>query len=190
MGRAFAHIEGQYDWSRIIPFVQILTGFNYRNFIVSPDGNNYVNPGAYNDPKLADAKFYYYTYGGFLQATKQLWDDKLKITASVRVDKTQYFTPKVNPRIALVYSPAQQHNFRISFQNGYRFPTLFEGFAFVNNGGVRRLGGLQARIGGKGAADQVVEMARVEQCPPVAGNVPADRKAPAARRWGRPDRRI
>ncbi len=139
---AFAHIEGQYDWSRIIPFVQILTGFNYRNFIVSPDGNNYVNPGAYNDPKLADAKFYYYTYGGFLQATKQLWDDKLKITASVRVDKTQYFTPKVNPRIALVYSPAQQHNFRISFQNGYRFPTLFEGFAFVNNGGVRRLGGL------------------------------------------------
>jgi len=140
---AFAHVEGQYDWSRIIPFIQILTGFNYRNYIVSPDGNNYVNPGAYNDPKLANSKFYYYTYGGFLQATKQLFDEKLKIMASVRIDKTQYFDPKVNPRIALVYSPVQQHNFRISFQNGYRFPTLFEGFAYVNNGGVRRLGGLQ-----------------------------------------------
>jgi iron complex outermembrane receptor protein len=139
---AFAHIEGQYDWSRLIPFVQILTGFNYRDYIVTPDGNNYVNPQAWDNPKLAHTKFYYYTYGGFIQGTKQLFDDKLKVTASVRVDKTDYFTPKVNPRIALVYSPQQQHNFRLSFQNGYRFPTLFEGFAYVNNGGVRRLGGL------------------------------------------------
>ncbi len=139
---AFTHLEGQYDWSRLIPFVQILTGGNYRNYMVTPDGNNYVNPGAYNNPKLAHDKFYYYSWGAFLQATKQLLDDKLKISASVRMDKTQYFDPKWNPRIALVYSPAVQHNFRVSFQNGYRFPTLFEGFAYVNNGGVRRLGGL------------------------------------------------
>ena len=139
---AFVHVEGQYDWSHLIPFIQILTGFNYRNYIVTPDGNNYVNPGAYLDPKQANKDFNYYTYGGFIQGTKQLFEDKLKISASVRVDKTEYFDPKVNPRIALVYSPRQQHNFRVSFQNGYRFPTLFEGFAYVNNGGVRRLGGL------------------------------------------------
>jgi iron complex outermembrane receptor protein len=139
---AFVHVEGQYDWSRIIPFIQILTGFNYRDYIVSPDGNNYVNPGAFTDAKMVNDKFYYYTYGGFIQATKQLFHEKLKITGSVRVDKTQYFDPKVNPRIAVVYSPKEQHNFRVSFQNGYRFPTLFEGFAYVNNGGVRRLGGL------------------------------------------------
>ncbi|HEY4109490.1 TonB-dependent receptor [Puia sp.] len=139
---AFVHAEGQYDWSRLIPFVQILTGANYRNYIVTPDGNNYVNPGAWNDAKLAHDKFHYYTWGAFVQATKQLVDEKLKLTASVRVDKTQYFDPKWNPRVALVYSPAVQHNFRLSFQNGYRFPTLFEGFAYVNNGGVRRLGGL------------------------------------------------
>jgi len=139
---AFAHVEGQYDWSRLIPFIQILTGANYRNYIVTPDGNNYVNPGAWNDSKLAHDKFYYYTWGAFIQATKQLFDDKLKISASVRADKTQYFDLKWNPRVAFVYSPTVQHNFRVSFQNGYRFPTLFEGFAYVNNGGVRRLGGL------------------------------------------------
>lgn len=141
---AFVHIEGQYDWSRLIPGIQLLTGFNYRNYIVTPDGNNYVNPGAWADPKLANTDFHYFTYGGFVQATKQLFDDKLKVTASVRVDKTQYFDPKVNPRVALVYSPTVQHNFRLSFQNGYRFPTLFEGFAYVNNGGVRRLGGFHS----------------------------------------------
>jgi len=139
---AFYHIEGQYDLSHLIPVVQILIGGNYRNYIVTPDGNNYVNPNAWYDPKQANKDFNYYTYGGFLQASKQLFDEKLKITASVRVDKTDYFDPKVNPRIAIVYSPKQQHNFRASFQNGYRFPTLFEGFAYVNNGGVRRLGGL------------------------------------------------
>jgi iron complex outermembrane recepter protein len=139
---AFVHVEGQYDWSDIIPFVQILTGANYRKYIVTPDGNNYVNPNFYNNSKLADADFYYYSYGGFIQGAKSFLDDKLKVSASVRVDKSEYFDPKVNPRIAVVYSPSQQNNFRISFQNGYRFPTLFEGFASVNNGGVKRLGGL------------------------------------------------
>jgi len=140
---AFVHVEGQYDWSRLIPSVQILTGANYRDYIITPDGNNYVNPGAYADPKLVNQDFHYYTYGGFIQATRKLFNERLKISASVRLDKTEYFDPKVNPRIALVYSPGQQHNFRVSFQNGYRSPTLFEGFAYVNNGGVRRLGGLQ-----------------------------------------------
>jgi len=140
---AFVHVEGQYDWSRIIPGIQILTGGNYRNYIVTPDGNNYVNPASFADPKLASSNFTYYSYGGFIQGAKNLFDDKLHITASVRVDKAQYFDPKVNPRIAIVYSPKEQQNFRLSFQNGYRFPTLFEGFAYVNNGGVRRLGGLR-----------------------------------------------
>ncbi len=139
---AFVHVEGQYDWSHIIPFVQILTGFNYRKYIVTPDGNNYVNPASFTDPKLSNADFYYYSYGGFIQGAKSFLDEKLKFTASVRVDKSEYFSPKVNPRLAIVYSPSEQHNFRLSFQNGYRFPTLFEGFAYVNNGGVRRLGGL------------------------------------------------
>jgi len=34
------------------------------------------------------------------------------------------------------------HNFRISWQNGFRFPSLFEAYSFVNNGGVKRVGGL------------------------------------------------
>ena len=139
---SFVHVEGQYDWSRIIPFVQILTGFNYRNYIVNPDGNNYVNHASFANPKESASSFNYYSYGGFIQAGKNLLDDKLKLTASLRIDKSEYFGAKLNPRIAAVYSPTQQHNFRLSFQNGYRFPTLFEGFAYVNNGGVRRLGGL------------------------------------------------
>ena len=144
---AFYHIEGQYDLSRFTRGTQLLVGGNYRRYIVTPDGNEYINPAAIEDPSKANADFYYYNYGAFVQATKQFFNNKLKLTGSLRVDKTEYFDPKINPRIAVVYSPTSQHNFRISYQNGYRFPTLFEGFAFVNNGGVRRLGGLRVTAG-------------------------------------------
>src|SRR5258708_2032399 len=93
---AFVHVEGQYDFSRLIPFIQILAGANYRDYIVTPDGNNYVNPNAYADPKQAGKKFDYYTYGAFVQATKQLFEEKLKLTASLRADKTEYFSTKLN----------------------------------------------------------------------------------------------
>lgn len=139
---AFYHIEGQYDFTKFTKTVQLLAGGNYRRYIVTPDGNEFINPEQFTDPSKANSKFYYYNYGLFVQAAKKLLADKLKITASVRVDKTEYFDAKLNPRIAAVYSPSDLNNFRASYQNGYRFPTLFEGFAYVNNGGVRRLGGL------------------------------------------------
>lgn len=139
----FVHVDGQYDWSRLIKSVKILTGFNYRTYIVSPDGDNYVNPLSFNDPSKATADFTYTNYGGFISASKTLFDEKLKINASFRVDKSQYYSVKFNPRVAITFSPSSQDNFRISFQNGYRFPTLFEGYAYVNNGGVKRLGGFE-----------------------------------------------
>jgi outer membrane receptor protein involved in Fe transport len=144
---AFYHIEGQYDFSQYTKGIQLLVGGNYRRYIVTPDGNEYINPGVLEDASKANEKFFYYNFGGFVQATKQFFNNKLKITGSFRVDKTEYFDAKINPRIAFVYSPTDHHNFRISYQNGYRFPTLFEGFAFVNNGGVRRLGGLRVTAG-------------------------------------------
>jgi outer membrane receptor protein involved in Fe transport len=141
---AFYHVEGQYDFSNLIQSksLQLLAGGHYRRYIVTPDGNNFINPAVLKDATKANDDFNYYNGGGFVQATQKLWDDKIRITGSLRVDKNEYFDPKFNPRIAVVYSPTSLSNFRASYQNGYRFPTLFEGFAFVNNGGVRRLGGL------------------------------------------------
>jgi len=143
MKTGFVHAEGQYDFSKYISWIKLLAGFNYRDYIIHPDGNSYVNPESYTDASKVNTVFHYYSYGGFVQGTKTFFDDKLKLVASVRADKVQYFDPKINPRIALVYTVSQRHNFRISFQNGYRFPTLFEGFSYVDNGGVKRLGGLE-----------------------------------------------
>lgn len=145
MKNFFYQAEGQYNFSRLIKHFDLLAGLDFRDFVIRPDGNSFINPDASNPNKV----LHYWKVGGFLQASKTLFKNKLKIIASVRVDKYEYFKPKANPRVAIVISPTPKHNIRLSYQNGYRFPTLFEGFSAVNNGGVIRYGGLKLLTGDK-----------------------------------------
>lgn len=138
------HTEGQLDLSKEVKFVNLLVGADVRVYEVIPDGNNFVDfskplskrtePGGKN--------VYYKKYGGFAQVTKTFLDERLKLFGSLRFDHNPEFSPKFNPRFAVVYTLAEKHNFRASVQNGFRFPALFEALSFVNNGNVRRVGGL------------------------------------------------
>jgi len=132
------HAEGQYDFTNKIKVVDVLVGGDARDIIIKPDGNSFINPNK-DDPF---GIMHYTKAGGFVQVSKKFLDNNLKVSASVRVDKAKYFDPKVNPRIAAVYTLNENHNFRFSVQNGYRFPTIFEGFSAVNNGGIIRYGGI------------------------------------------------
>ncbi|KAA2244521.1 TonB-dependent receptor plug domain-containing protein [Chitinophaga agrisoli] len=145
------HLEFQYNFSQI-KWANILVGGDYRRYAVTPDGNTFVDLSRPLDERtLPDkngsfgSKQYYSKYGGFGQITKLFLDDKLKVSASARVDRNPEFSTKFNPRLAVVYTLADKHNFRASFQNGYRFPALFEALSFLNNASVRRVGGL-ARV--------------------------------------------
>ncbi len=145
------HLDFQYNFSKI-KWANILVGLDARLFEVIPDGNTFVDfsrPLAERTVADKDGSFgknqYYSKYGAFGQVTKLFFDEKLKLSASARVDNNPEFSPKFNPRIAVVYTAAEKHNFRASFQNGYRFPALFEALSFLNNASVRRVGGL-ARV--------------------------------------------
>jgi iron complex outermembrane receptor protein len=139
MQHKFVQTEGQYDFSNAIKWFDLLVGADYRNYFIQPEGNSFINPDENNPDDLIQ----YSKFGGFAQGTKRLFHDDLKLIASIRLDKNQYFDPKVNPRFAVVYTLRDHHTFRASYQNGYRFPSLFEGFSTVNNGGVIRYGGLK-----------------------------------------------
>ena len=138
------HTDGQWNLDKFIPWAKVLIGADARVYEVIPDGNNFVDfsrpiaertsPGGSNQ--------YYTKLGGFAQITKTFFEEKLKVNGSFRLDYNLEFEVKPNPRIALVYTAAKQHNFRASYQNGWRFPALFEALSFVNNGNVRRVGGL------------------------------------------------
>ncbi|GAB2519502.1 TonB-dependent receptor plug domain-containing protein [Spirosoma aerophilum] len=138
------HAEGQIEPTRVRwagfrqkTGIDLLAGLDFRRYVVFPDGNYFINPD-----KTSNNLIYGKT-GGFVQASRPFFGEKLKLSGSIRVDKNTYFDPKVNPRISAVFSPAENHNVRASYQTGYRFPSLFEAFSNVNSGGVKRVGGLK-----------------------------------------------
>lgn len=154
MSRTY-HADAQWDLSKQVKFVDLLLGADLRVYEIIPDGNNFVdfsrsidqrtvptNPGASAENQEFGSNVHYTKYGFFTQVTKALLNKKLKLSGSLRVDHNLEFDPKLNPRIAAVYTVADNHNFRVSYQNGYRFPSLFEALSFVNNGNIRRVGGL------------------------------------------------
>ena len=147
------HAEGQFEPTRALlqtfrqqTGIDLLMGFDVRRYVVYPDGNYFINP---TEP---GQNLIYGKTGGFVQASRSFVDERLKLTASVRVDKNTYFDARLNPRVAAVYALSPEQTLRISYQNGYRFPSLFEAFSNVNSGGVKRVGGL--RIMSQGIFEQ------------------------------------
>ena len=143
------HTESQWDLSDKIKFFDLLIGGDARVYEVIPDGNNFVDfsrPIAERNIALKDGSFgdnvYYRKFGAFSQVTKTFFDEKLKLFGSLRFDYNPEFEPKFIPRLAAVYTAKEKHNFRFTYQQGYRFPALFEALSYVNNGRVKRVGSL------------------------------------------------
>jgi iron complex outermembrane receptor protein len=141
------HVEGQWDLTEYVKFVKVLVGADARVYELIPDGNNFVDftrAIADRNTALPDGSFgsntYYKKFGGFVQLTKTFFNDKLKLNGSLRADNNPDFTTKFTPRLAAVYTYHEKHNFRFTFQKGYRFPALFEALSYVNNGRVKRVG--------------------------------------------------
>jgi iron complex outermembrane receptor protein len=161
------HLEGQWDLSNKVKIFDLLVGADARIYEIIPDGNNFVDfsrpidernkPVEVNGKVPDSADFgknvYYKKFGGFTQVTKTFFDDKLKLFGSVRGDYNPEFTLKFTPRVAAVYTIKQNHNVRFTYQQGYRFPALFEALSYVNNGRVKRVGSLSYINEGLGYLD-------------------------------------
>ena len=145
----YYNVDGQWDLTQFTKSFNLLIGGNARLYNIIPDGNNFVDfsrPIVERNKELPNGTFgslvSYKNIGGFFQVTKTLFDEKLKLWGSLRMDYNPYFKPIWTPRFAAVYTFKEKHNFRFTFQEGYRFPALFEALSFVNNGRVRRVGSL------------------------------------------------
>ncbi|MBC7688391.1 MAG: TonB-dependent receptor, partial [Aquabacterium sp.] len=141
------HVEGQFDLSKQVKYFSLLVGADARVYQLIPDGNNFVDfkrPIADRNTQLTDGSYgsdiYYKKFGGFAQVTKTLFKEHLKLWGSLRADYNPDFKAKLTPRLAAVYTVKEKHNFRFTFQQGYRFPALFEALSYVNNGRVKRVG--------------------------------------------------
>jgi len=117
------HVEGQYDFTEMIGgSIGLQAGGNYRRYSLFTDGTvfNEDPEGTGTNERINIGE-----YGAYLQASKSVLNDNLKVKASLRYDKNQNFEGQVSPRVSLVYSAGEikNHNFRVSYQTGFRNPT-------------------------------------------------------------------
>lgn len=124
--------------------LMLLTGMDARSYAIVPDGNYFINPhtGKQNQNLV------YSRQGIFASVNRYFFGSKLKTGLVLRLDKNDYFNAKTIFRATAVYFPSSAHTIRAAFQNGYRFPSIFEGFSNINSGVVKRVGGLRVMSNG------------------------------------------
>lgn len=110
--------EGNYNFKRLInDWADLQVGGQWRKYELVSDGSIFTD----TDGKPID----YSEYGIYGQLSKKLMDERLKLTGSIRYDKNQNFDGNFSPRVSAVYSAGakRNHNFRASYQTGFRNPT-------------------------------------------------------------------
>ena len=111
------HAEANYNFKEVISFAEIQVGGSFREYEMNSKGTIFTD---YEGPIRYDE------FGLYTQVTKKfLAEERLKFTGSIRYDKSQNFDGFISPRIAFVYSAGEskRHNFRASYQTGFRNPT-------------------------------------------------------------------
>ncbi len=111
------HLDGFYDFKNQIDFLDLQVGANFRQYVLQSAGTLFADTKDGRDGKIPVNE-----YGAFIQAGKSLFAEHLRITGSLRYDKNQNFDGVVTPKVTAVGTFGQQ-NVRLSYQQGYRFPT-------------------------------------------------------------------
>lgn len=127
------HFEGSYTF-KDIKWADFVVGANYRIFQLNSERTLFAVDDDGNEFNIRE-------YGGYAQGSKKLINDNLKLTASVRYDKNENFAGQWSPRVSAVYT-AGQHNFRASYQTGFRIPTTQDQFIDLVTPQARLIGGL------------------------------------------------
>lgn len=124
-------IDGQYDFKNQVDFMELQVGGSYRVFELRSNGTIFDDLGGVLIRE----------FGGYAQAGKNLTPD-FKISGSLRFDKNENFDGQFNPRLSGVYTVGGNHNFRVSYQTGFRNPTTQGQYIDLDILSSRLVGGL------------------------------------------------
>ncbi len=110
------HADANYNLGDLIDFAEVQVGGSYRTYRLNSFGTIYTD---------AEGAITYSELGLYTQLQRSLElneDLELKLTGSMRYDKSELFDAFLSPRISAGLTVNQNHNFRASFQTGFRNP--------------------------------------------------------------------
>ncbi|MCV6630981.1 MAG: TonB-dependent receptor [Flavobacteriaceae bacterium] len=113
----FFHVDANYNLSHLWNVVEIQVGGSYRKYRLNSFGTIYTD---------TDSPIEYSEVGVYTQLQKKLeFSDEmsLKLTGSLRYDKSELFDGFFSPRLSAGLSINRDHNIRASVQTGFRNPT-------------------------------------------------------------------
>ena len=107
-------VEFNYNLGDLVPTFDLAIGGSVREYVLRSNGSLFTD---YDTPiKFNEIAFY-------TQAQKELFEGAVKLTGSVRYDKSQFQEGHFTPRVGALVYLSPRHNFRASYQTGFRNPT-------------------------------------------------------------------
>ncbi|WP_299112563.1 TonB-dependent receptor [uncultured Winogradskyella sp.] len=110
------HGDANYNFKDKVDFAEIQVGGSYRTYRLNSFGTIYAD---------ADGAITYSELGIYTQLQRSIdlnENLELKLTGSIRYDKSELFDGFFSPRISAGLTVNENHNFRASFQTGFRNP--------------------------------------------------------------------
>ena len=130
----YYHADGNYNFGHLTDVVEIQVGGSFRQYSLNSGGTIYTDSGA---------PIEYSEFGVYTQLQKNIElgaDTKLKLTGSVRYDKSEFFDGFFSPRLSAGLTLNRNHNIRLSGQTGFRNPTTQHLFIGLDAGRALLLG--------------------------------------------------
>ncbi|MGB5554825.1 MAG: TonB-dependent receptor [Flavobacteriaceae bacterium] len=113
----YYHADANYNFSHLIDFAEIQVGGSFRQYSLNSFGTIYTD---------FDGPIDYNEFGIYTQVQKKIelsGEKSLKLTGSVRYDKSEFFDGFFSPRVSAGLTLNRDHNIRASVQTGFRNPT-------------------------------------------------------------------
>jgi iron complex outermembrane receptor protein len=128
---ALYHIHGEYKWD--IGTYGLTTGGNYRTY--RPDSRGTI----FSDTLT---KITNYEYGVYAGLDKKIYEDQIKLNATLRMDKNENFDYLFSPAVSAIYSPNENNTIRLSLSSAIRNPTLSDQYLYYQVGRAILVGNL------------------------------------------------
>ena len=150
----YYHADGNYNFSHLTDIADIQVGGSFRQYSLNSFGTIYTDK---------DGPIDYSEYGIYTQIQKELeLSDalELKLTGSIRYDKSEFFDGFLSPRISAGLTVNRDHNIRASVQTGFRNPTTQDLFIGLDTGAYILVGSAPDNLNRYTKPHQISEVAQ------------------------------
>ncbi|MCB0519977.1 MAG: carboxypeptidase-like regulatory domain-containing protein [Lewinellaceae bacterium] len=130
---ALYNAQGEYKFQTDI-IDNLTVGANARLYTPRSEGTIFYD--------TAGIKITNFEFGSYVGGDKKFWDDRLTLSATVRVDKNENFNWISTPAASIVFKPRANNFLRLSFSSAIRNPTLSDQYLFLKVGRATLAGNL------------------------------------------------